>query len=152
MTDINLAKLHGPALPMKFKVVIKETFMGWTAGDIIDDPDGICVDAGSGTISCCAKGGQHYSFNHVQAEVIQSIGRRDRDKVEVYHGDVLEFDQAGFLNSDRACVRWDILGQNLGLVTRNGTTHPLSMCENGRIIGNHFADKTLMEGETSCQK
>lgn len=131
--SVDVSKLHGPPLPMKFKVVVKET------GEVLE-PEYICMNVVYDLVKVDA---DSYMFESVV--VIQSIGRKDRDKVEVFMGDVLEFDQAGFLSSDRACVRWDILGQNLRLLTRSGTTHPLSNCENGRIIGNIFADKTLME-------
>lgn len=134
---VNLAKLNGPAMPPKFRVVLKNT------GKILA-PDAICMDISTGRISCCDKNGDHCSFNTAEAEVIQSIGRKDRDGEEVFHGDVLEFDQAGFTSPERACVRWDILGMTLRLVTSKGGVFPLSMCEKGRCIGNVFANPELM--------
>ena len=141
---VDLSKLHGPALPMKFKVVITGECPFMKTGSIVE-AEGICVDVSTGLVHVCPNNGDRFSFRIDEVEVIQSIGRSDNSGAEVFMGDVLEFDQAGFLSSDRACVRWDILGQNLRLLTRTGTTHPLSNCENGRILGNHFSDKTLME-------
>lgn len=146
--SIDLSKLHGPAQPMRFKVVVKVKAFGMEAGTIID-AEGICVDAGAGIVHVCPDNSDRFAFRIDEVEVIQSIGRKDMDGMEVYHGDVLELDQAGFVSSERAAVRWDILGMNLRLVTRNGSEYPLSRTEQGRKIGNVFADKTLMEGETS---
>lgn len=129
---MDASKLHGPALPMKFKVIVKET------GEVLE-PEHICMNVFYDLVKV-----DDASYMFESVEVIQSIGRKDGDGEDIYHGDVLEF-SGGFMSSERVAVRWDILGQNLRLVTRNGTGYPLSRTEQGRKVGNVFANPELME-------
>lgn len=136
---VELGKLHGPALPMKFKVIVKDT------GQVLE-PQHICMNV---LYDIVRVDNDDYRFESV--EVIQSIGRKDMDGVEVFHGDVLVFGKAGFVSAERAAVRWDILGMNLRLVTANGGTFTLDLCDKGRVIGNVFANPELMSSKQEEQ-
>lgn len=125
----NIPKLSRPAWPMKFKGIVTKTNQPNKITDSFELTD--------------LRGGKGPPY----MEVIQSIGRKDMDGIEVYYGDVLHFEKHGFAGLARGCVQWDKLGMNLRLVTAKGGIIPLFRCSDGRVIGNIIANPELMEAE-----